>query len=51
MKLGALMGTSVGLCIGFLFGGYNLLKHGAGPNGFIRSLGQYMLGSAATFGF
>ncbi|CUS08825.1 unnamed protein product [Tuber aestivum] len=31
--------------------GYNLLKHGPGPNGFIRSLGQYMLGSAATFGF
>ncbi|KAG0128475.1 reactive mitochondrial oxygen species modulator 1-domain-containing protein [Tuber indicum] len=51
MKLGAIMGTSVGLCIGFLFGGYNLMKHGAGPNGFLRSLGQYMLGSAATFGF
>ncbi|KAL7269021.1 subunit of TIM23 translocase complex [Rhizina undulata] len=51
MKMGAMMGTSVGLCIGFLFGGFNLLKHGAGPNGFIRSLANYMLGSAATFGF
>lgn len=45
------MGGTVGLCIGFIFGGYNLVKHGPGPNGFIRSLGQYMLGSAATFGF
>lgn len=31
-------------------GGYALIKNGPGPNGFIRSLGQYMLGSAATFG-
>lgn len=45
------MGGSVGLCIGFIFGGYNILKHGAGPNGFLRSLGGYMAGSAATFGY
>ena len=51
MKLGAVMGGSVGLCIGFIFGGYNLVKHGAGPNGFLRSLGGYMAGSAATFGY
>ncbi|KAF8454771.1 reactive mitochondrial oxygen species modulator 1-domain-containing protein [Terfezia claveryi] len=37
--------------MGFIFGGYTILKHGAGPNGVMRSLGQYMLGSAATFGF
>ncbi|KAI5801385.1 mitochondrial genome maintenance protein Mgr2 [Peziza echinospora] len=51
MKMGAIMGGSVGLCIGFIFGGYAIIKGGAGPNGVIRSLGQYMLGSAATFGF
>lgn len=51
MKLGAMMGTSVGLIIGFIFGGFNIFRHGAGPNGVFRSLGQYMLGSAATFGF
>lgn len=49
--MGALMGGSVGLCIGFIFGSYAIFKGGAGPNGVIRSLGQYMLGSAATFGY
>lgn|SRR5690606_2857852 len=49
--MGALMGSLVGLGMGFIFGGWTLITRGPGPNGFLRSLGQYMFGSAATFGF
>jgi len=45
------MGGTVGLVVGFLFGGFNLLRYGPGPNGFVRSLGQTMVSSAAMFGF
>ncbi|KAI4162717.1 MAG: hypothetical protein LQ342_003604 [Letrouitia transgressa] len=30
---------------------FNIMRYGAGANGPMRTLGQYMLGSAATFGF
>ncbi|KAH8599242.1 reactive mitochondrial oxygen species modulator 1-domain-containing protein [Bisporella sp. PMI_857] len=50
-KMGAMMGTTVGVIIGFIFGSVNIMRFGAGPNGVMRSLGQYMLGSGATFGF
>ena len=32
-------------------GGVNIIRFGAGPNGLTRTLGQYMVGSAATFGY
>ncbi|KAF2709657.1 hypothetical protein K504DRAFT_379659 [Pleomassaria siparia CBS 279.74] len=51
MKMGGMMGGSVGLIIGFIFGFTNIVRFGPGPNGMLRTLGQYMVGSAATFGF
>ncbi|KAH6628239.1 reactive mitochondrial oxygen species modulator 1-domain-containing protein [Chaetomium fimeti] len=50
-KMGAMMGGTVGTIIGFIFGTVNIFRYGAGPNGIMRTLGQYMLGSGATFGF
>ncbi|KAK2075375.1 hypothetical protein P8C59_009504 [Phyllachora maydis] len=50
-KMGAMMGGTVGVIIGFIFGATNIFRYGAGPNGIMRTLGQYMLGSGATFGF
>ncbi|KAG9235248.1 reactive mitochondrial oxygen species modulator 1-domain-containing protein [Amylocarpus encephaloides] len=50
-KMGAMMGGTVGVIIGFIFGSVNIMRYGAGPNGVMRSLGQYMVGSGATFGF
>lgn len=31
-------------------GSVNIMRYGAGPNGVMRTLGQYMLGSGAAFG-
>ncbi|EGO02760.1 hypothetical protein SERLA73DRAFT_176117 [Serpula lacrymans var. lacrymans S7.3] len=50
-KMGAMMGGGVGLTIGFIFGSYSILRGGAGPRGFMATLSQYMLSSAATFSF
>jgi len=45
------MGGGVGLTIGFIFGSYSIIRGGAGPRGFLATLSQYMLSSAATFSF
>ncbi|KAG6866269.1 subunit of TIM23 translocase complex [Blastosporella zonata] len=49
--MGALMGGGVGLTIGFIFGSWSIIRGGAGPRGFMATLSQYMLSSAATFSF
>ncbi|KAH8662593.1 reactive mitochondrial oxygen species modulator 1-domain-containing protein [Xylariales sp. PMI_506] len=51
LKMGAMMGGTVGAIMGFVFGTVNIFRYGAGPNGIMRTLGQYMAGSGATFGF
>ncbi|KAI9262241.1 reactive mitochondrial oxygen species modulator 1-domain-containing protein [Phascolomyces articulosus] len=51
MKMGAVMGGTVGLCVGFVFGTINIIRFGSGAKGPISMLSQYMLGSAASFGF
>ncbi|KAI1917368.1 subunit of TIM23 translocase complex [Ophidiomyces ophidiicola] len=50
LKMGAMMGGSVGLIMGFIIGTVSIFQYGAGPNGIMRTLGKYMAGSAATFG-
>ncbi|CAO3618053.1 unnamed protein product [Cunninghamella blakesleeana] len=51
MKMGAIMGGTVGLCVGFVFGGINILRFGGGRKGALSTLSQYMLGSGASFAF
>ncbi|KAK7737301.1 subunit of TIM23 translocase complex [Cytospora paraplurivora] len=51
MKMGAMMGGTVGVIIGFIYGTVSIFRYGAGPNGIMRTLGQYMGASGATFGF
>ncbi|RKF60630.1 Protein MGR2 [Erysiphe neolycopersici] len=50
-KTGALMGGTVGIVMGFLLGSVNIMRFGAGSSGVMRTLGNYMIGSGASFGF
>ncbi|KAJ1736652.1 subunit of TIM23 translocase complex [Coemansia sp. Benny D160-2] len=50
-KMGLIMGGSVGACLGCLIGFYSTMKFGPGPRGYLGTIGQYALGSGASFGF
>ncbi|KAK3186777.1 subunit of TIM23 translocase complex [Lecanicillium sp. MT-2017a] len=50
-KMGAMMGGTVGVILGFMYGTLSIFRYGAGTQGIMRTLGQYMGASGATFGF
>ncbi|KIW96482.1 uncharacterized protein Z519_03551 [Cladophialophora bantiana CBS 173.52] len=47
MKMGMLMGGTVGGIMGFIYGTVTIFQYGAGQAGVMRTLGKYMLGSGA----
>lgn len=46
-----MMGGTVGLTIGFIFGSFSILKNGAGPQGALNQLSQTMLACATPLSF
>ncbi|KAF9439112.1 subunit of TIM23 translocase complex [Entomortierella beljakovae] len=50
-KVGAMMGGTVGLCIGLVIGGFSVLRNGPGSRGYVGTLAQTMITTTATFAF
>lgn len=50
LKMGAIMGGSTGAVIGMLAGGMAIYQNGPGPNGYMRTMGQYMTTTATFLG-
>ncbi|KAI9598934.1 reactive oxygen species modulator 1, partial [Syncephalis fuscata] len=50
LKMGAMMGGTVGLCIGLVFGTVNVVRFGPGQHGYLGTLGRSMASSAGFFG-
>ncbi|KAI8871574.1 hypothetical protein GQ42DRAFT_161935 [Ramicandelaber brevisporus] len=49
--MGAMMGGTVGVCLGFLMGTMQIIRFGPTHRGIMGTLGQYMLTSGSFFGF
>lgn len=50
MKMGMLMGGTVGSIMGFIYGTVTIFQYGAGQLGVMRMLGKYMVASGSMFG-
>lgn len=50
IKMGAIMGSSVGAVIGVVVGSMAIYQTGPGPNGYMRTIGQYVAGSTSMLG-
>ncbi|KAJ9608075.1 subunit of TIM23 translocase complex [Cladophialophora chaetospira] len=50
LKMGMLMGGTVGGIMGFIYGTVTIFQYGAGQAGVMRTLGKYMVGSGSMFG-
>ncbi|RMZ88169.1 hypothetical protein DV736_g4603, partial [Chaetothyriales sp. CBS 134916] len=50
LKMGMLMGGTVGSIMGFIYGTVTIFQYGAGQAGVMRTLGKYMLASGGMFG-
>ncbi|KEF58552.1 uncharacterized protein A1O9_06478 [Exophiala aquamarina CBS 119918] len=49
LKMGMLMGGTVGGIMGLIYGVVTVFQYGGGQAGIMRTLGKYMVGSGATF--
>ncbi|KIV88199.1 hypothetical protein PV10_09117 [Exophiala mesophila] len=49
LKMGMLMGGTVGGIMGLIYGTVTVFQYGGGQAGVMRTLGKYMVGSGATF--
>lgn len=49
LKMGALLGGTVGACAGFLFGGFAVLKYGPGQHGYMGTIARYMMTMGGSF--
>jgi len=49
IKRGVMLGGAVGLCVGLVYGTYNIFRYGPGQKGLISTIGQCMAISSSSF--